>query len=119
MSSTRPTAPTRITREAAHVADHLLLQRHDAERQAAVGRIDVGMIAPEPRGERVHLRLRLGQDDAALQLAEDVVVLAPADRRRLRPERKRQQDLRVLGGTPSVGITSRGREKDSGSTPTT
>ena len=32
---------------APHFADHLFLQRHDAERQAAVGRIELWMIAPQ------------------------------------------------------------------------
>ena len=36
----RPT-PSRTSSDEPHVADHLLLQRHDAERQAAVRRIEV------------------------------------------------------------------------------
>ena len=53
MSSTKPTAPIRIDQRTPHVADDLFLQRHDAERQAAVGRVDVGMLAPQARRNRI------------------------------------------------------------------
>ena len=61
ISSTKPTAPMSTTSERRDVADDLLLQRHDAEGQPAVRRIDVGMIAAQPRGDRVHLGLRLAR----------------------------------------------------------
>ena len=73
------------------VADDLFLERDDAERQAAVGRIVLGMLAPQPGGERVHLRLRLLEHDTALQLAQDVEVFAAADGRRVRSERQRDR----------------------------
>ena len=41
----------------AYVAHDLLAQRDDAEGQAAVGGIEIRMVAAEARGERVHFRL--------------------------------------------------------------
>jgi hypothetical protein len=79
-----------------HIADHLFVERNDRERQAAVRRIDVGMIAPQARGDRVHLRLRGVDRHAALEAPDDVVVLARASRGRRRRQRERQEDLAVL-----------------------
>ena len=42
-----------------NVADHLLEERHDAEGEAAVGRIDFGILMPQARGDGIHLGLRL------------------------------------------------------------
>ena len=78
-----------------HVADHLLAQRHDAEREAAVRRIDVRMTGAKARRQRGHLRLRLLERRAGPELRHDVVVLAAADLRRVGSERQRQQHLRI------------------------
>ena len=79
------------------VADDLLLQRHDAEGQAAVGGIDVRMLAAESRRQRVHLGLSGRDRHAWLQLAKQVVVFAVSHERGVGGERQRQDDVRVLG----------------------
>ena len=45
----------------AHVAHHLLEKGHDAEGEPSVRRVHVGVVAAQASGDRVHLRLRLGQ----------------------------------------------------------
>ena len=94
----------------ADLADDLLAQRHDAERQLPVGRIDGGMLAAEARRQRVHPRLGRRGRDAGRQAREDVVVLARADRRRVGPERQRQQQLRLLGAAERRQHVARQRE---------
>ena len=94
----------------ADVADDLLVQRHDAERQAAIGRIDVRKVAPQPGGDGVHLGLRGGGAGAGLELGENVVVLAGADGGSVRRERQRQEDLAVLGDPKRRHHLARQRE---------
>ena len=81
----------------AHVAHHLLEQRHDRERQSAVGRVLLRMLLPQPRGDQIHLGLRRRHGHARLQRADHVIVLAVAASRRGRRQRQRQIDIAVLG----------------------
>ena len=58
-----------------HVAHDLLMERNNAERQLAVGRIDLGMLANESCSQDIEFRLRLAQWRAGFQLRQDVVIL--------------------------------------------
>ena len=92
------------------IADHLLLQRHDAERQAAVGRVEVGC-SRRSRAVMVSISACAWRDgDAGLQLPDDVVVLAVARGRRVGGERQVQQDLGVLGAAQRRQDLARQRE---------
>jgi hypothetical protein len=81
----------------AHAADHLLLQRNDAERQPAIGRIEIRELAAQPGGQRIHFLLHLPDGHAGFQPADDVVVLAVARPRRGRSHRERDDDVGVGG----------------------
>jgi len=80
----------------ADVADDLIEQWHDREREPAVRRIEVRMVAAEARRQRIHFRLRLLNSDTRLELADDVVVLARPRRRCRRRQWQRQENLAVL-----------------------
>ena len=96
---------------AARVADHLLLQRDDAESQAAIGRIVLRMIVAQAGGERIHFGLGLGRGDAGLEFADDVVVLVVAVLGGIGLHRKRQQDLRLIFGSVQGGQHFAGQRK--------
>jgi hypothetical protein len=55
------------------------------------------MLLAQPGSERVHFGLRLPHRDARLELREDVVVLAAAERRGVRRHRQRQEDVAIFG----------------------
>ena len=94
-----------------NVADHLLHQGHNAERQSAVWRIYLGMVLPQPRGDRIHLRLRLLHADPRPQLADDVVVLVVAILGRVGRKWQRQQHLGLLGAIERRHHFARQRER--------
>jgi hypothetical protein len=115
-SSTSPTAAIRIRSERRTSPTTCSHERHDVEGQPAVGRVEVRVLAPQPRGDRIHLGLRRRFRHARLQLADDVVVLAVAGRRRVGGS-GRCSRTSAFSAPPSVGSTSRGSEKDEESTP--
>ena len=92
------------------IAHYLLAQRYDAEGEAAVGRVDVRVITAQARGDRVHGSLRLRDGNAALQLADHVVVLTPAVLRGGGRQGKGQQDVGIFGA-PECGQHLAGQRK--------
>ncbi len=93
------------------VADDLLLERHDTERQAAVRRIQIRMLATQSRRDRVHLGARGRERHARLQLAHDVVVLAVAARDIAGPEGQRHDNVGVLGAVQRRHHLARQRKR--------
>jgi hypothetical protein len=81
----------------AHAADHLILERHDAERQAAVRRIEIREVAAKADGEGVHFLLHLSDGHARPETADDVVVLAVPRLRGVRSHGEGHDDVRVKG----------------------
>ena len=97
---------------ASDVADHLLVERHDAERQPAVGRIDLRVDrAAAARSARPSRPAPRRHAHAALQLADDVVVLAVRIVGGVRAERQREHDLGVLGAVQRRHHFARERER--------
>ena len=80
----------------AHVADDLVDQRNDADRQTAVRRIVGRILLLHSIRDSVHLGLRAFDGDAGLERREDVVVLAVALRLRAGGQRQRKQQIDVL-----------------------
>jgi hypothetical protein len=88
-------AEEHVEREA-DVADDLVDERDDADREPAVRRIVLRVVPLHARGEDVHVGLRLLERHAGLELGEDVEVFpAPVGTGRL-VERERQQEVDVL-----------------------
>ncbi len=94
-----------------HIANDLFHQRHDAEGQSTVRRIHLGMVLPQARGNRVHLRLRLFYADTRPQLADDVVVFVIAVLGRIGGHGKRQHHLGLLGTVERGHNLARQRER--------
>ena len=95
----------------AHAPDRLLLQRQHAERQPAVRRIEVWMLAPQPHRQRVELGSRLRDRRARLERRDDVVVLAVPDLRRVGGQRQRQHHLRIVDHAERRHDLARERER--------
>ena len=79
----------------------MFLQRHGTKRESAVRRIDLGIIAHEPGGQRIERRLRIAQRPAGTKLRQDVVVLAGPNGRGVALERQIEQDLGVFDDAQS------------------
>ena len=80
----------------AHLANDLILEWHRAEREATVGRIDFGMIAPQTPGECVEFGLGSLERHAGTETRQDVVVLGGANIGCRRRERQWQEHVAVL-----------------------
>ena len=95
-----------------HAADGLFLERQHAERQPAVRRIEVGVLAAQPRRQRRPARLcACATVTPGFSVREDVVVLAVADLGGVGGERQRQDDFRVVGDAERRHHFARQRER--------
>ena len=83
---------------ASDVADDLLEERHDADRERLVAFV----FLPDTRGNHLDVRLRLGHRHARLEARHQVVVLVAAPRHGVGAERERQIDVHADGAADGL-----------------
>ena len=108
MSRTKATAAARIRRACPRSPTTCSRRGTMPNWSPPFARIELGMVATQARGQRVHLGLRLLPGHSGLQLADDVVVLAVAGAGRLRVQGEGQDHLGVL--RPAQGRHDLARE---------
>ena len=97
-----------ITAEAPGFQTHQVNSFPLAAKQEAV--VNIRVVAAQARGNRVHLGLRLRERHAALQLADHIVIFAPAILRGRRRHRQRQQDVGIFRAAQRGQYFARQRE---------
>jgi len=77
---------------ALHIADHLLLQRHDADREGLVALVSLA----DAGGDEIDIGLCLPRRDAGLEVRHDVVILVAAILLSVGGKSERKQEFRLI-----------------------
>ena len=94
-----------------HAPDRLFLERQHTEREPAVRRVEVGVLAAQPRRQRIELGSRARDRRTWFQRRDDVVVLAIANLSRIGRERQRQDHFGVIDDAERGHDFARQRER--------